>query len=336
MRFESPWALSVLAVVPVLLWFCRQRRQSALRFPSLATVACAGRSARQRWSVLPLAARCLALALLAVSIARPQKPFELARETKKGIAIEMVLDRSPSMSAEMEFYGQRTNRLEVVKRVFHDFIRGDGKQFKGRPNDLVGIVAFAGWADTICPLTLAHDVFPELLKTIEFEGGGTAIGDAIALGAARLKSAEDSLSRQSPGSPNKYELKSKILILLTDGGSNAGRRDPIQAAQLAANWAIKIYTIGIGARRNSSLQAPEADEWLLQKIAETTGGQFRMADDSAGLRAVCEEIDRLERSEVQEVRFRRFKELFPPLVLTAFLLITLEILAKSTVFRSIP
>jgi len=349
MQFDSPWSLWLLSVIPPLLWLgVRRNRPGTIRFSSITEAVQAGRSLRQRLSVVPRCARLLALVLLILCLARPQKGSEQVQEIKKGIAIEMVIDRSPSMAAAMEFQGQQLNRLQVVKRVFEEFVTGNGRELKGRPNDLVGIVSFAGLAETVCPLTLAHEAFPGFLETVQFNEGGTAIGDAIALAAARLRTAEETLARQSQRSRESFSLQSKVMILLTDGRNNAGRRHPLQAAELAAKWGIKIYAVGIGGRNPetlgpnpfggfpSRLLIESVDEASLKAIAEKTGGQFRMAEDADALKSICMEIDRLERSEIQVSRSRTFKELFPPLALAAFLLVSAETVLNCTVLRRIP
>ena len=163
----------------------------------------------------------------------------------------MNADRSSSMTAEMEYRGMRRNRLEVVKKVFEEFIMGNGEELEGRPNDLVGMVAFARFADTMAPLTLGHGALLRFLDQVRIvtrrAEDGTAIGDALALAAARLRTAEEDLARYADESGDKeYEIKSKIIILLTDGQNNFGQRTPEQAAELAADWDIKVYTIGVG------------------------------------------------------------------------------------------
>ena len=247
LHFESPWAFLILLAVPALhLWRVRRRRGS-LRFSSTDHAKRAGRSLRQRFMFLPQALRVLALVLLAVGLARPQLGKERIRDVSKGVAIEMVVDRSGSMGQVMEFEGERTNRLEVVKRVFEEFVFGNKKGLKGRPNDLVGMVAFARYADTVCPLTLAHGALSRLMEAVKLpvlqtpdgrtvpdrSEDGTAIGDAVALAAARLEKAEETLARQTQEKGREYTIKSKAVILLTDGQQNAGKRDvPLHHAEM--------------------------------------------------------------------------------------------------------
>ncbi|MBM3880017.1 MAG: VWA domain-containing protein [Verrucomicrobia bacterium] len=352
MHFESPWALALLAVIPFLLGQQRRgKRTGAIRFSSTAHAARAGRSLRQRLHWLPQLLRVLALVALVVALARPQEGLEGTRDISQGIAIQMVVDRSSSMSAEMEYGGRNRNRLEVVKELFHDFVLGDRKGLAGRPNDLIGMIAFARYADTVAPLSLAHGALPRFLDTVKLvqrrEEDGTAIGDALALAAARLHTAEATLAQQLPDQADRYELKSKIVILLTDGQNNAGQREPLQAAQLAKEWGIKIYTIGVGGGEAvTTVQTlfgpykvplgPGVDERGLAAIAEATGGIYRRADSAQALKSVYEEIDQLERSEIEAVRYLDYRERFVGFALFGLLCLLGEVVAAGTVFRKIP
>ena len=353
-RFESPLAFLVLLIVPILLWQSHRRRGGgpSIRFSSIVNAVRAGQSVRQIFAGLPEFLRLVALVLLAVALARPQMGKEQVRDVSQGIAIAMVLDRSSSMEAEMEYGGELMSRLDVAKNVFARFVQGDGKKLAGRPNDLVGMVAFARYADTICPLTLGHDALEHFLDTVKLVSrrseDGTAIGDAVALAAARLKTAEETLARQMDRETEGYDIKSKVIILLTDGENNCGERSIEQAADLAAEWGIKVYTIGIGGGESvrvmktilGSFKMPglpnQVDERALGLLAERTGGRFRMADDASSLTSVYSEIDKMERSEVESVRFMDYRELFGPFALAALCILAAEVVLASTVFRRIP
>ncbi len=303
-------------------------------------------------ALLPLALRAAAMILLVLALARPQMGREKVREVTKGVAVQMVVDRSSSMSAEMEYRGARLDRLDVVKKVFEEFIMGNGETLEGRPNDLVGMVAFARYADTMAPLTLGHGALLRFLDQVKIvtrrSEDGTAIGDALALAAARLRTAEEDLARFASDSGEKeYEIKSKIIILLTDGQNNYGKRTPEQAASLAADWGIKVYTIGVGGGDGVStiktlfgnFKVPtgtRVDTRPLQSAAEMTGGIFRMADDDESLREIYAEIDRLEKSDIESIRYIDYRELFVPFALAALCLIMLEVFLSATVFRRIP
>jgi len=239
MRFESPWAFLLLLLIPFIIWLRFFRPgHTAIRFSTISIAAKAGKSARQRFLWLPDFLRFIALVLFIAALARPQSGLEQVREINKGIAIEMVLDRSGSMGAELEYRGGLMTRLDAVKKVFEEFVMGSAQGLEGRPNDLIGMIIFARYPDTICPLTLAHGALPEFLKSVnlvqEKEEDGTAIGDALALAAARLETAEKSLKGQK-GTANVYKIKSKVVVLLSDGENNYGKRTPIEAAELAAN-----------------------------------------------------------------------------------------------------
>jgi Ca-activated chloride channel family protein len=353
MRFASPWALLVLIAVPlILLYLSRRKGHGSVRFSSLVNARRAGRSLRQRLAALPVLLRVLVLVLLAIALARPQMGREKVRDVTKGIAIEMIVDRSGSMKAEMGFFGQRFNRLEVVKKVFREFLMGNEENLKGRPNDLVGMIAFARYADTMAPLTLGHGALLRFLESVQIvkrrAEDGTAIGDAIALAAARLRTAEEDLARTADESGEKeYEIKSKIIILLTDGQNNFGKRTPQAAAELAAEWGIKIYTIGVGSKEGVStvktlfgdFKVPVGggvDQKTLQRVADITGGVFRMAENAETLREVYAEIDELEKSEIESIRYIDYKELFVPFALAALCLMMLEVTLANTIFRRIP
>jgi len=352
MHFESPWAFLLLTVIPLVLVLRRRtKKRGSIRFSSIRNAAKAGRSVRQRLSALPLLIRILTIILLTVALARPQTGREQIRDIRKGIAIEMVVDRSGSMAAEMEYKGRKMNRLEVVKEVIKEFVMGDGRDLGGRPNDLVGMISFARYPDTICPLTLAHGALPPFLDSVKLAQtraeDGTAIGDALALAAARLKTIDETLARHREGGEGSYKIKSKIIILLSDGENNSGKRDPIQAADLAEKWKIKVYTIAIGSGDAVTsirtafgvykvpMRQP-VDTATLKAVAEKTGGLFREADNAEALRTIYEEIDKLEKSEIQSVRFSDYKESFLFFALAGLILMGCEIILNVTLFRKIP
>ncbi len=351
-------------MLPVLGYLLlRKRRGAAVKFPSLVDMRRCPVSWRLRLRPVLVAARLLCLALLILALARPRKGTVLSEISTEGVALEAVVDHSGSMSTEMDYDGQTLNRLEVVKRVLADFIEGDKKGLSGRTGDLMGLVTFARYADTLCPLVLSHNVLTEFLKKTEIvtmrSEDGTSIGDAIALAAARLKKAEEEIHRrnaslgfgggeasQEPVKDN-FKIKSKAMILLTDGRNNMGQYDPLAAAELARQWGIKIYTIGIGSgQAYTTMQTPlgtfrmptaeELDEGLLKAIADKTGGFYSRADDADSLRKVVKKIDELEKTEVKSVQYMQYAEHFSWLTLPALMLLGLEMLAGCTVFRKVP
>lgn len=353
MKLDAPWVLVLLLVIPVLIYFYLHRyRRPGVRFSSTANVGVVGKSWRQRFAWVPFALRLITITLLIIAIARPQEGKEQIRDVSSGIAIEMVVDRSGSMGAEMEFYGVNINRLEVVKKVFREFVNGKDKTLPGRPNDVIGMIVFARYPNTICPLTLAHGALDEFLKAVHLvrrqEEDGTAIGDAIALAAARLKTAEETILAQSPDRKN-YKIKSKVIILLTDGQNNFGKRSPLDSATLAREWGIKIYTIGIGSSEGyTTISTPFGDykmpvgsdfgmdEATLKRIAEMTGGVYRRAESGEALVSIYKEIDRLEKSEISTLRYLDYRELFVPLALAALICLMLEAAVQATIWRQIP
>lgn len=306
---------------------------------------------RQQLAWIPLLLRITALVLLIVALARPQTGTEQVRDVSQGIAIEMVVDRSGSMGQEMAYRGEKTNRLEVVKKVFREFVLGNDDDLKGRPSDLIGIVSFARYPDTTCPLTLAHGALPAFIDNIRLvqtrDEDGTAIGDALALAAARLKKAEETIAKQKQMGDAAYTIKSKIIILLSDGENNRGKRSPEEAAELAAKWGIKVYTIAIGSEDGqASIRTPFGvyklpgrqglDTETMEKIARKTGGTFQLAEDEESLRAIYEKIDKMEKTEIESVTFIDYKEAFLPFVYIAMVFIVLEFFLRQTVFRKIP
>ena len=363
MQLYSPWALLLLLILPVLAYLAlRKERTAAVKFPSLVELRNCHLSWRIRLRPFLKVARLLALALLIVALARPRKGTVLSEISTEGVAIEAVVDRSGSMQAEMDF-GEKLNRLEVVKKVLADFIEGDEKGLTGRPSDLVGLITFARYADTVCPLVLSHNVLLEFLKKTEIvelrSEDGTAIGDAIALAAARLKKAEEEIQRRNAqlagavlGDSDSseqagFKIKSKVIVLLTDGRNNTGEYAPLDAAELAKKWGIKIYTIGIGSGqayttiqtvlgtyRMPALQ--DLDEGLLKTIAEETGGFYSRADDTEALRSIVKRIDELEKTRVKSIQYTQYAERFGPLTLSALVLFALEMLGSCTIFRKIP
>ncbi len=351
MHFESPWAFLLLLIIPFLIGFKHFKiKGGSIRFSFVGNAARAGKSLRQKLMWLPIFIRILVLVLLIVALARPQTGREQIREISKGVAIEMVVDRSSSMGAELEYDGEQMSRLDVVKKVFKEFVIGRDKNLPGRPNDLIGMISFARYPDTICPLTLAHGALPAFLKNVKLvktrEEDGTAIGDALALAAARLNTAEETLKKQMINT-DTYEIKSKVIVLLSDGENNCGKRSPQQAAELAAKWGIKVYTIAIGGGEAvSSIRTPfgvykvpsrqRVDTKTLAAIAEKTDGFFRKAEDAKSLREIYEEIDKMEKSEVESIRFVDYKESFLGFALAGLLLLACEIILNSTLFRKIP
>jgi len=342
MRLESPLALLLLLapVALVLLWL--RRRRVGVRYSSLSLLNRAPGTWRTRLAWLPAGARLAALSLLALAIARPQEGLSETRVRTEGVALMMVVDRSSSMERPIEYAGRRVRRFDAVKRIFEDFVVGDGRALEGRPNDLIGVVAFAALAETICPLVQSHDVLVDFVESMETARlrmeNATAIGDGVALAAARLAEAEETLAASgAEGIEPDFEIKSKAIILLTDGLDNASETAPREAAALAAELGVKIYAIALMDIR--SLQdriRSDAVRHLLGDMAEATGGEAFFARDAEALREVYARIDDLETTRIESSRYTDYDERFPPLAIAALALVALETLLATTALRRTP
>ena len=338
MSFANPlWLLLLLLVPLVWVWPERMSRRVAVKFPSTKLFEGIPTSLWLRLRWLPGALRAACLALLIVALARPQQPNERSRVFAEGIAIQMVVDCSGSMQIEdFELSGKQATRLDAVKDVFTRFVKGDG-DLQGRPDDLIGLVAFANFPDVKCPLTLSHEALVHdisAVQTAQPSDDGTNIGDAVAWALEDLKSAK---------------AKSKILILLTDGVNQPqlirgvpDPLDPLEAARIAQGLGIKIYAIGAGstggiARMKGRLvQVPPVDERLLAQMAQITGGKYYRATDTVGLREIYSDIDRLEKTRSESVVYLEYRELFPPLAWAGLSLLCLEQALVATRMRRIP
>ncbi|MEM7147337.1 MAG: VWA domain-containing protein [Verrucomicrobiota bacterium] len=350
MRFESPEAFLLLIPLGVLfLWRILRWRETAIEFSSMQPVFAAGMTWRERLARLPAVLGILAILLLVAALARPQIETIERTTSREGIAIEMLVDISSSMDMRMGFRDEDSTRLEVAKKVLELFVVGDGDQLEGRPDDLVGIITFARYADTVCPLTLSHPAVVYFAQNLEINDrpneDGTAYGDATALAAARMKTLEENLWQQEGEAD--LEIKSKIIVLLTDGENNCGRHLPMEAAALAKKWGIRLYTISLTeAPAPKTLETEEgvievaegrsAAEEMLERMAETTGGIFRTAHDFDSLQAVYAEIDQLERSEVRSTAKKVKADVFALFAMGAVLLLAGEALLRSTWLRRIP
>ncbi|HEY3356538.1 MAG TPA: VWA domain-containing protein [Polyangia bacterium] len=329
--------LTALLALPVF-WLGR-RAGGRLLFSSVALLPQAGRSWRQRLAFAPDLCLALGVVGLAVALAGPRVGARQSRERREGIALMMVLDRSGSMSAlDLADERQERTRLDVVKEVFGQFVRG-GRGLPGRPNDAIGLIAFARYADTLCPLTLDHLNLAEVARGVAIveERGedGTALGDGLALAVERLREAT---------------AKSRVAILLTDGVNNAGEEAPLAAAELARTQGVKVYTIGAGTNGvapirvkdpfsgQSQLHAMpvEIDEATLKEIAARTGGRYFRATDGEALRRIVQEIDQLERSVLTEERYREYHEHYGLFVALGLLAAALGLLGRGTIFRRLP
>ena len=313
MTLGSPLALLGLLLVPLVLFLSRRRRRpAAIDYSALHDLTGLPRSVTTRLrEALPLL-RALALVLCVAALARPQQGLEATRIYSDGIAIVMVVDISSSMATpDAVFDGEVGSRLALVKQTFRDFVRG-------REGDLIGMVTFARYADSVCPLTLEYDTLLSLLDQMDIvpqaEEDGTAIGEAIALGVERLQGSEAS---------------SRVMILLTDGTNNAGATPPLQAAQIAKALGVRIHTVGTGNEY-------AIDELALLEIAAHTDGQYFHATDDEALHRIYAAIDRLETSATVSEHHRQYVERFAWFLLPALGLLLLEMALVNTRLLSIP
>ena len=328
-RFEDPWLLLFFLMVPFLTIRGKGKQQATISYSSIDTLQ-AIRSARgEILSILPLVLRMIAISLLVLSLARPQEGYKSTEILSVGVDIMLALDTSGSMQA-LDFIKdeKRDTRLAMVKDVVSQFI-------DNRPNDRMGMVVFGSEAYTQCPLTLDQGILKSFLSKLDIgmAGDSTAIGSAIGIAVKRLKD---------------LESKSKVIILLTDGQNNAGSLPPLQAAQTAKAFGIKIHTIAVGTHGKAPFlvnsifgqryvyQQVDIDEDTLKKISDLTGGQYFRATDLESLKTIYKQIDEMEKSEVKVIDHSEYTELFHYFLIPGLLILLLEILLSNTVLRRIP
>ncbi len=352
LRFGEPLALLTLLPLLLALWWRARHGTPRVLISSAELFAGAPRTVAQRVATGLRRLHGVALVLLVVALARPQRGLEEHRVRSEAIAIVMAIDRSDSMRAlDFEIDGQRQDRLTVVKRVFRDFVTG-GDELGGRPDDLIGLVSFGGWPEERCPLTLDHGALLQSLDAIVIpepwrdargqpvadelynESVSTAIGDALALAVERVQSTP---------------AKSKVVVLLSDGEQTAGLLEPLAAATAARDLGVKVHTIGVGTTgvvpfpqrdRFGSVsyvaQRVRLDEATLREVAETTGGRYWNAQDRATLARVYQEIDTLEKTAIEGVAYTEWSELYRWLLLPAALLFVLDSVLAATRLRTLP
>ncbi len=360
MTWQNPWMLVLLGLLPLIWWrWVVRSPHAAVRFSTLGWLKQQGRGLRVRSRhVIPLL-RTLAVGLLVVCVAGPRKGNEETRIYSEGIAIQLVVDRSSSMLAmDFTIEGRPVDRLAAVKKVIREFILGSD-ELDGRPDDLIGMVSFAGFADSNCPLTLDHAYLLETLEHVQIveerSEDGTAIGDAIAVAVERLRDLD---RRKDVLEANR--VKSKVIILLTDGENNVGDLLPHKAAEMAKAFDIKIHTIGAGTTGTALIpvvdvfglkrmhpQPVTVDEETLKRVASITDGRFWRATDTNSLREIYADIDKLEKTETEEKRYMQYSEMatepvewggwrWPALLSVVFGLLAAEVLVANTVLRKVP
>jgi Ca-activated chloride channel family protein len=327
MEFAQPFWLLLLLLLPLAGWQSWQslRKRPGMRFSTTSVARAAGPSWRVRLRVLPTVLRVAGLSLAIIAMARPQDRNVIREQFAEGVDIMMVLDTSTSMRAE-DF---TPNRFEAAKNVGAQFIAG-------RTSDRVGLIVFAANAYTQAPLTLDYTFLQSMLSEVEVGviEDGTAIGTALAMAVNRLKDTE---------------AKSKVIILLTDGQNNRGELSPETAAEVARTLGVRIYAIGVGqhgeapfvvdhpfAGRQRRMVPVEIDEEMLQSVADMTGGQYFRATNNRALADIYEEIGELEQTKIEERSYMDYEERYAAFLFPGLLLLLLEVILSTTLFRRFP
>ena len=325
-KFAEPIFLYLLLLIPVMIVFYILKQQNvtaSVRMPGLEPFSGTGTTFRHYLRHILFAMRTLAIALLIIVVARPQKTSSFQDVSTEGIDIVLTQDISGSMLAR-DF---KPDRLEAAKNIATEFI-------SGRPYDRIGLVVFSGESFTQCPLTTDHAVLINLLREIQsgMIEDGTAIGMGLATAVNRIKDSK---------------AKSKVIILLTDGVNNRGEIAPATAAGIAKTFGIRVYTIGVGTQGTAPypVQTPygiqyqdmpvEIDEGILQEIAKNTGGKYFRATDNDKLTQVYKEIDKLEKSKIDVRQFSKKEERYLIPALIAFCMLIFELTARNTIFKNL-
>lgn len=327
-RFENPeilWAL--VAIVPIVGYYIYRTMRGgvAITISTTASVATAAKTWRYYLRHIPFVLLIIAIALLIIAAARPQSSESNSRSTTEGIDVVMALDISTSMLAR-DF---QPDRFRAAKEISSRFMLD-------RPNDRIGLVVFAGEAFTQAPLTSDHRTLVNLLQQVEmgFIADGTAIGNGLATAVNRLREST------SP---------SKVVVLLTDGVNNSGQIDPTTAAELAKEFGIRVYTIGVGTEGVAPYPAynewgdvvfqnakVEIDEKLLTQISQSTGGKYFRAIDNNSLENIYEEINQLEKAKIEVENSTRYHEMFAPFLLGAIGALLLMMIFNLLILRKLP
>jgi Ca-activated chloride channel family protein len=338
LTFARPWLLLLLLAIPLLAYLCGKKGASAaLIFSSTSTLAALGKRSASRVGKILRTLMLATLAIFVVALARPQLGKSLTQVEASGIDIMLVLDVSGSMlTKDFTIGGELATRVDAIREVTRKFI-------EGRPNDRIGIVAFAGKPYVVSPMTLDHDWLLQNLERVRIGlvEDGTAIGSAMAAAANRL---------------NDKHSKSRALVLLTDGENNAGKIPPNTAAE--AVKALKIHLYAIGAGTNGMALAPvytprgpvtdatgeiiyqrqqvEFNETGLKEVAKIADGQFFRATDTKSLEAIFGDIDKMEKSTVSVKKYQHYRDLFPICIMSACGLLLGQILLSQTIWKKLP
>lgn len=328
---NKEYFLLLLLLIPYLIWYLlhRKTREPTMRMSDTHAYQYAPKSLRVRLMWLPMLLRIIVFVLVVVILARPQTHSNWGSRTVEGIDIMLAMDVSTSMLAE----DLKPNRIEAAKSVASEFI-------SGRPDDNIGLTIFAGEAFTQCPMTTDHTSLINLLQNVRTDiaargliEDGTAIGMGLANAVSRLKDSK---------------TKSKVVILLTDGSNNRGDISPLTAANIAKSLGIRVYTIAIGSKTMAPYpmqvagtiqyvnMRADVDVKTLSEIASTADGQFYRATNTAELKKIYKDIDKLEKTKMDVKKFSKRYDVYQPFALAALIVFFLEILLRLTVFRRIP
>ena len=328
---NKEYFLLLLLLVPYLIWYLLYRKKSepTMKMSDTFAYQYAPKSLRVRLMWLPAFLRIVTFVLVVIVLARPQTYNSWGRRTVEGIDIMLAMDVSTSMLAE----DLKPNRIEAAKNVASEFV-------SGRPDDNIGLTIFAGEAFTQCPMTTDHTSLINLLQNVRTDiaargliEDGTAIGMGLANAVGRLKDSK---------------TKSKVVILLTDGSNNMGDISPLTAASIAKSFGIRVYTIAIGSKTLApypmqvggttqyvDLRA-DIDVETLSEIASIAGGHFYRATNTAELKKIYGDIDKLEKTKMDVKKFSKRYDVYQPFALAAFVTMLLEVLLRLVVFRRIP
>jgi len=340
LTFAYPWLLLLLLLIPILAYFRGKRGPAAaLTFSSTSSLRSLGKTSAARAGKFLRSLLLLALALLVVALARPQLGKSLTEVEASGIDIMLVLDVSQSMlTKDFSVGGDRATRIDAIREVTRQFI-------EARPNDRIGIIAFAGHPYVISPMTLDHDWLLQNLERVRtgLVEDGTAIGSAIASAANRL---------------NDKRSKSRVIVLLTDGENNAGKVPPTTAAEAVKALQIRFYAIGAGINgiapapvfdprtgkpytdmfgnimyQNQKVQFNEAG---LKEVARIADGQFFRATDTKSLEQIFRDIDKLEKTTVAVKKYRQYRDLFPVCIMAGCGLLLAQLFLSQTIWKKLP
>jgi Ca-activated chloride channel family protein len=324
MTFGHPYLLSLLLLLPLVAWLRGKRgRPPAFVYSSTQLVRGILNITRARSGGFLTSLRWLTLALCIVALAQPRLTRSETKVSASGVDIVVAIDMSGSMQSEdFEINGEPANRLVIIEK---------------RPSDRIGLVAFATQAYIAAPMTLDHDFLLQNLERLEIgtiDESQTAIGSGLSTAINRLRD---------------LKSKSKIVILMTDGQNNAGKIEPLTAAEAAQTLNVKVYTIGVGTRGMGKVpvymggrkvgyrpQPVDIDEDTLQKIADMTKGKYYRADNTEKFKSIYAEIDKLEKTEAEVKKFAHHQELFAWLISPGLALLLLETFLRHTVFRRLP